>query len=281
MWFFRGIVGVAVLMLMSLREEVSVYALPQGDVLDGNSNNNHSNNNVFTYPMGGIVNPNEPVVISWIPSTPGPVTIKFTKGTTQRPIAISIQNTGSFIWTIPEDLIIDNDDDDDDDDKYNLSIVDETTKQTTNSQPFSIQPLSSLELRQDHPIVVVSVTTLPHSVTTVVASTKPPSITDTKLLLDHSVPPTGNPAAPAPPLVTTDSVVSSSPNVGIIAGITVGSFAAASLLLFGAFLLWKRKRRYDQMQKLEEESIREELKEIERKGAIETYGRTRGMVNAF
>ncbi|KAF8544731.1 hypothetical protein BDD12DRAFT_814548 [Trichophaea hybrida] len=274
MWFLRGIVRVAVLMLMSSR--VSVYALPQGDVLDGNSNSN----NVFTYPMGGIVNPNEPVVISWTPSTPGPVTIKLIRGTTQRPIAVSIQNTGSFIWTIPEDLIIDNNDDDDDD-KYNLSIVDETTKQSTNAQPFSIQPLSSLELRQNHPIVVVSVTVLPHSVTTVVASTKPPSITDTNLLLDHSVPPTGNPAAPAPPLVTTDSVVSSSPNIGIIAGITVGSFAAASLLLFGGYLLWKRKRRNDQMQKLEEESIREELKEMERKSAIEAYGRTRGMVNAF
>lgn len=50
--------------LMLMREEVSVFALPQGDVLEGNKDNN----NVFTYPMGGVVDLNELVVISWIVS---------------------------------------------------------------------------------------------------------------------------------------------------------------------------------------------------------------------
>lgn len=168
--------------------------------------------------------------------------------------------------------------------------MDDTTKATTLARPFEIQPLSSLELRQDRqhaPIVVLSVTTLPHSTTTVTASTKPPSITDTTLVLDLSHPPTGDPAAPKPPLVTTDSVVGGSrssggaPNAGMIVGIAMGSFVIAALLILGGFLFWKRKQRNYQMQRIEEESIREELKEIERKSAIEAYGRTRGMVNAF
>ncbi|KAG0637643.1 Ser-Thr-rich glycosyl-phosphatidyl-inositol-anchored membrane family-domain-containing protein [Tuber brumale] len=100
-----------------------------------------SGQNAITYPLGGSLDSNVPLTITWTPTTPGTITINLLKGPPSNlidlgPIAASISNGGTFTWTIPNSL--------QDSgsmpkgDKYGFKIIDDATKTFEYSPPFDL-----------------------------------------------------------------------------------------------------------------------------------------------
>lgn len=79
----------------------------------------------------------------------------------------------------------------------------------------------------------------------IVTSTRFPTVTDTSLVLDIGAKPTEDPRAPPPPLRTTDNVIGATneeaPDVGLIAGATIGACVGAGVILVGAIIVWRKK----------------------------------------
>ncbi|KAI5815874.1 hypothetical protein BZA77DRAFT_68857 [Pyronema omphalodes] len=188
----------------------SVFAQDSGQKLQ---------HNVFTYPTGGMISTQAPIVVSWIPSTPGPITLTLTRNlNSTSTIAASISNIGSFIWSPEPSTFGEN---------FKLTITDDITHESTDSNTFNLLQTMATKL-------------------IIVTSTRIPTVTDTSLLLDTTVKPTEDPRAPSPPLRTTGNVIGATnekaPNVGLIAGATIGACAGAGVILVGAIIVWRKKR---------------------------------------
>ncbi|PUU77775.1 Ser-Thr-rich glycosyl-phosphatidyl-inositol-anchored membrane family-domain-containing protein [Tuber borchii] len=100
-----------------------------------------SGQNAITYPLGGSLDGNVPLTITWTPTTQGTITINLLKGPPSNlvdlgPIAASINNDGTFTWTIPNSL--------QDSgampqgDRYGFKIIDDSTKTFEYSPPFDL-----------------------------------------------------------------------------------------------------------------------------------------------
>jgi hypothetical protein len=131
---------------------------------------------------------------------------------------VTISNIGSFVWS-PEPSTFG--------ESFKLTITDDVTHESTDSNTFNLLQTMATKL-------------------VIVTSTRFPTVTDTSLVLDIAVKPTEDPRAPPPPLRTTDNVIGATnekaPNVGLIAGATIGACVGAGVILVGAIIVWRKKR---------------------------------------
>ncbi|PWW73745.1 hypothetical protein C7212DRAFT_284131 [Tuber magnatum] len=104
-----------------------------------------SGGNAITYPLGGSLDANVPLTITWTPTTKGTITINLLKGPPNNlvdlgPILIwclaSINNAGTFTWNVPNSL--------QDSgsmpkgDRYGFKIIDDGTNTFEYSPPFDL-----------------------------------------------------------------------------------------------------------------------------------------------
>lgn len=97
--------------------------------------------NAFTHPLGGTIDASEPLTLKWTPTTTGTVTIKLLKGPTTNILDIDIvatyiENSGSYIWNIPQSL--QDSSTMPEGDKYGFKILDDATGTYEYSPPFDI-----------------------------------------------------------------------------------------------------------------------------------------------
>ncbi|CUS12639.1 unnamed protein product [Tuber aestivum] len=246
--------------------------------------------NAITYPLGGSLDANVPLTITWTPTSKGTVTIKLLKGPPSNlvdlgPIAgkSSINNDGTFIWSIPSSL--------QDSgsmpkgDRYGFKIIDDATNTFDYSPPFDLSipgstfggaaasgtpttsPTASVASFSSEPSAPIPVTPTPTPASTVTqestsdffaSTTQPPVPTSTDLPSD--ILPTSPETSSLQSTLTTASATSApkpsqskvvdifdqspSPNVTVIISATAGAFGGLALIIVSIVLFVKcRKRR--------------------------------------
>ncbi|KAI5778384.1 hypothetical protein EDC01DRAFT_731763 [Geopyxis carbonaria] len=97
--------------------------------------------NAVTYPLGGTVDGSDTITIKWTPTTKGTISIHLLKGPQKNlvdlgPIVTGKENTGDFVWKVPDELegaaTMPKDD------VYGLKVVDDLTGKFEYSPPFEI-----------------------------------------------------------------------------------------------------------------------------------------------
>ncbi|KAG0136788.1 Ser-Thr-rich glycosyl-phosphatidyl-inositol-anchored membrane family-domain-containing protein [Tuber indicum] len=246
-----------------------------------------SGQNAITYPLGGSLDSTVPLTITWTPATQGTITISLLKGPPSNlidlgPIAASINNGGTFTWTIPNSL--------QDSgsmpkgDKYGFKIIDDATKTFEYSPPFDLSipdstfggatasgttnPTASLTTSiSSAPSQPSSSTPTPTptsaSTATEESTSDLPSTTTQPLVPTSTDQPNGTPTSleispqstlaaatttpvpkPSQSKATDILAPNTGPNVTMIIGVAAGAFGGLALLIVGIVMFIKcRKRR--------------------------------------